>query len=398
MPFHFRALWILSFSLLPLLSAMMGCEKEPAAAPAPTTSTAQAAESSAPPTVKASPRGAERISFNDASSQSRVMRGASASVGPITATPASVDFGVVRPHSIVEGDIELSNVSAQAIVVEKATPSCTCTTVDLVGKEIPANGTLIMPMSMKTNDAIGAKVAKVDLLFRGIPEPLTVTYKAETAFIVRANPPYIDTTTADPSGKIELDRSKLRGQFKLQADDRKPFRVLSVDNAAPKFLDFDPAKDSPRFEYTLLYDFTATPDALIPRWVIVETDRDDCPLVDLRMRHPATRYVPSIAFEQFRASAGATAPGQAAEFSILLKKFTGRILAVKSADPRFKITATSQTSDESGILITVTFGLATDLRGSYLFPVRFTVEGTNPATGQPAAPVQADLFVYGLVR
>ncbi len=326
------------------------------------------------------------------------MRGASASAGPITATPASVEFGVVRPHSIVEGEIELRNASSQPIVIEKATPSCTCTTVEMVGKEIPANGTLMMPMSMKTNDAIGAKFAKVDLVFRGVPQVLTVSYNAETAFIVRATPPYIDTTTADPSGKIELDPNKLRGQFKIQADDRKPFRVLSVDNAAPKFLDFNPSQDAPRWEYTLLYDFSTTPDAQIPRWVIVETDRDDCPLVDLRMRHPATRYVPAIPFEQFRAAAGATSPGETGEFSILLKKFTGKILAVKSGDPKFKVLSTSQTADETGVMIEVKFVISAEIRGTYLFPVRFTVEVINPTTGTPAPPVQADLFIYGLVR
>ena len=350
------------------------------------------------PAVKSLPKGAEQISFNDPAYASRVMRGAAATSGPISASPATVDFGVVRPHSVVEGTIRLSNASSQAIFIEKATPSCTCTTVDMVGKQIPAQGSIDMPMSMKTNDAIGAKVAKVDLVFRGIPTPLSVTYKAEVAFIVRASPPFVDMTTADLSGKIELDPAKLRGTYKVQADDRKPVRVLSIDNQPASIDGFDPAKDAPRSEYTINYDFTTTPDASIPRWIIVETDRDDCPLVDLRVRHPATRYVPTIPFEQFRAAAGATSPNAAGEFSILLKKFAGRVLAVQSGDARFKITETSQTSDESGMLMRVGFSIDPALRGSYLFPVKFTVQAPSLEGAAPNSPVQGDLFVYGLVR
>ncbi|MSR41226.1 MAG: DUF1573 domain-containing protein [Phycisphaerales bacterium] len=387
-----------SSTLLVCVSALLfscgGDAAEPSVAPPVTKSVA----TETPLGAKALPQGAERISFDDAANATRVMRGASASAGPITASPASVDFGVVRPHSVVEGTIRLTNTSSQPIILEKATPSCTCTTVDMEGKSIPANGSLDMPMSMKTNDAIGAKVAKVTMVFRGVPQPLIVTYNAETAFIVRASPPYIDTTTADLSGKIELDASKLRGEFKLQADDRKTFRVLSVDNAAPSFVGFDPKTDAPRFEYTLSYNFASIPETSIPRWIIVETDREDCPLVDLRVRHPATRYVPTIPFEQFRASAGATAPNQPAEFSILLKKFVGRILAVKSGDPRFKVTSTRQTSDESGILIHVELGINPSVRGTYLFPVHFTVQAVDSGTGATSQPVQADLFVYGLVR
>ena len=74
------------------------------------------------------------------------------------------------------------------------------------------------------------------------------------------------------------------------------------------------------------------------------------------------------------------------------------MLAVQSGDARFKITETSQTSDESGMLMRVGFSIDPALRGSYLFPVKFTVQAPSLEGAAPNSPVQGDLFVYGLVR
>ena len=119
-----------------------------------------------------------------------------------------------------------------------------------------------------------------------------------------------------------------KGVVRLKATDAKPFTVLGCDGKPPVFVGFDPAKDQPRSEYILAWDFTGVAPADLKLWWVVETNRADCPLIPLRVRNENT----GSKFDQARTgrfwhvpeslvSAGLLAPGQPFEGSVEIEHY-----------------------------------------------------------------------------
>lgn len=331
----------------------------PAAAPATTV----AATSPAPaPAAPASPQTAVN----------RVV------AGPISAEPGMVDFGLVEPRAMVEVEVTLTNSSDQPVEIVASKPTCQCTTVDMTGKVIPARGSITMPVSMQTSAAVGVKQAAVSLLFRGVQTPMQVGLKAEVAYSVVARPvPYIDA----------LDPSRLDGTFDLESPDGKPFEVRAVHGETPIFVGFDPKADAPRSRYTLRYDFRGLNANAVPKYLLVETDRTDCPLVDLRVRHPATRIAPALKFAEFRSMLGRVAPGSSGEFDLEIEEMGNlRIDTVYALSPDATVELLSQNSDGKNLLVTVKVTPRPGFSGLLQVPVTFVAGGRT-----------AEQLVYGVV-
>lgn len=299
--------------------------------------------------------------------------------GPILAEPASVDYGIVAPRALLEAEIVLTNTLDRPVRIIAAQPTCTCTTVDVTGEVIPARGTLKMPMAMQTSAAVGLKSAAVTLLFEGVPTPLRVQISAEVAYSVRAVPvPFIDA----------LSPQRLRGTFELESVDGEPFRVIAVQGAAPAFEGFDPATDTPRSRYRLAYDFTRLACAEVPKYLLVQTDREDCPLVDLRVRHECTRIQPALSLAEFRAMTGRIRPGESGEFTIEIKNMgRGRVDQVFTISPDARVQLVSQQADGSSVLCTVKVTPRPGFQGLLQLPVNFSAAGKT-----------AELLVFGLVE
>ncbi|NBP52658.1 MAG: DUF1573 domain-containing protein, partial [Actinobacteria bacterium] len=151
----------------------------------------------------------------------------------------------VEPGAKVEATIRLLNPLDRPVEIKLSRPSCTCTTVDMVGKIIPARGTLEMPMAMQTSRSVGNRSAMVTLVFDGIQAPLSVRIDAETAYAVRANPAFIDA----------LAPERMKGFFELVASDGTPFRVLTVDGKPA--LGPEGAAVGPAARQVVRYDLTA---------------------------------------------------------------------------------------------------------------------------------------------
>src|SRR5262249_12464092 len=224
------------------------------------------------------------------------------------------------------------------VVVESAT-SCQCTGVDIKGKTIPARSSIDMPVSMKMSKAPIKKMAYVamivDLQDNGKKQPLRVEIHAEVAYSIRAVPPFIDA----------LAPERMKGTFGLEARDAKPFRVLEVHGRPPAFVGFDPAKDAPRTKYTLNYDFTE-PGFKIPHYLLIESDREDCPIVDVRVRHDSVRISPPFKVSEFRSNFGRIASDQTGTFDLEIEDAQGRkVTGVRSLSPLIEATLISQKED-----------------------------------------------------
>jgi hypothetical protein len=200
--------------------------------------------------------------------------------------PAEIDLGRIPPGSSQARAFRIRNTGPAPVRIVSAFPSCKCTTLtDLAGKEIPAGGEVELQASLDAPRTPGTKDAKVFVTIQGAPKPLIAKLHGEVTLPIQPSPTFVDALKGNRTGTIEF-----------ASGDGKAFRILSVDGAAPEFADFDPAKDAPRDHYLLRWNLTMVPDGKFRQWMLVETDRPDCPLVPLRIRNESTgaRFDPDV--------------------------------------------------------------------------------------------------------
>lgn len=290
--------------------------------------------------------------------------------GPISAQPPNLDFGVVGPGEKVHGTITLTNPLDHPVKITKATPSCQCTGVDIEGKEIPAKGTLEFPISIKMSTAPVKKLATLTILFEEFKQVLVIKLEGEVALPIRATPGFLDVQQ-----KMNMPKS---GTFTIASRDGKPFSVIAVQGEAPAFVDFTPGKDTPRASYALRYDFTAAmaPGATkkVPPYLLVETDRPDCPIVDLRVRHEDTSIKPGLHVGAYRSSCGRITPGGSGEFELEIEKMgSQRITGVRSLWADATVELIEQTADDHGnVVIRAKVTPPANFRGMLFFPVELS--------------------------
>ena len=327
---------------------------------------------------------------------------------PVKAEPAGFDAGFVQPHAEVRWEATLRNTLAQDVRCVRAAPSCTCTSVDAVGKVVPANGTLKVPLSMKTSGATGEKTAVVVLQFEGVPGIVELSLKATVAYPVHAwqlNPGPDGKPRRDPFINAYDIKANVRGEVTAESLDGRPFRVLSVNGEPPVFV--DPARAAvPAESCAVRYDFSALPCDRVPKYLVIETDRADARLIDLRVRHECTRISPAFSFDGFRENLGVLRPGETREYAIAIKRATGvRIERVTSLDPRIEARFLEQKAGSTDeVLVRYAVTARPDASGVVIGALRFAGVGPDPrqpvAPGQPAAsmPRESDFIVYGKVE
>ena len=371
-----------------LLGACGGDRGAEPAAPPVATGEADAGSSSpatSPATTAASDAASDPATSSAATGFGNRRTGPSVTAGPITATPGSVDFGLVAPKTVVEATFVLRNDSDAPIRILASQPTCQCTAVEMAGEVVPARGSLAMPVSMETSGAVGVKQAAVSMIFEGVDTPMRVGLQAEVAYSVVARPvPYI--TTFGPGN--QFDPARLAGTFRLESVDGEPFEVRSVQGETPSFVGFDPASESPRSAYELRYDFRGLAANAVPKYLLVETDREDCPLVDLRVRHPSTRIAPAFKFAQFRSMLGRAKAGEPTAFSIEVEEMgSTRFDMAYALSPDATADLVSQRSDGKNLLVTVEVTPRKDFTGLLEVPVTFVAGGRT-----------SEHIVYGLVE
>ena len=335
----------------------------------------------------------------------------------VIAAPAGLDFGVVAPHTLLEGNFKLVNTSDKPLKVLGAQPSCQCTTIEITGKEIPAQvsgvpGVLEVPVTMKVS-ATGIKTAQVKVVVEGEPLPITLDLRAEVAYAVRM-------AIADAAGNVQPfvdaaeDASRLKGVAQIFSSDGKPFRVLSVQGATPVFVNWNPQSDAPLAKYEVQFSLVSEPCEMVPKYLLVETDRADARMIDARVRHACTRISPALEIAEFRCNAGVVAAGGAATFDIEIKKMGGnRIASVKAVDAKFAAELIGQRADGSSLLVTIRLTPGKEVKGVFMTAVHLIAADANGqpymtqrpeagAPGQPpkitTLPAEVDLLVYGQVE
>lgn len=305
--------------------------------------------------------------------------------------PESVSFGAVPPGSSHTGSFTIVNTTPSPVTVRAAVPSCKCTALtDIVGKSVPAGGSLKFDVTMQVPLTPGAKDATVQIVLEGQAKPLTAKLAAESVMPIRVDPPYLDAL-----------KGKSAGSVAVRSADGAPFRIVSVDGSAPRFVGFDPAADAPRAEYALRWTAPSAPCESMPLWWVIETDRADCPLVPLRIRHECTggkadpgRFAREWFFPEPIGIVGRVARGASAETVVPIEHYNPQargavqrpqwkdVVRVEARDPRAKATlvrAQAGTREQVDVRLSVTPGA--DLRGFFAVPVDIvTATGTGTIT------------------
>lgn len=211
--------------------------------------------------------------------------GQPAAASPLVVEPPSVDFGRVAPGTKHPAKFTLRNAGPAPLTIASAKPSCKCTDVtDIAGKVIPPGGTLELEAALQVPKSPGEKDAKVMIAVEGRPGMVLARMVAEVTQPVRSTPAYVDALKGTAAGTI-----------RLESVDGAPFRVLSAGGRPPVLAGFDPAKDAPRASYDLRWDVPGLGSPL-PQWLVITTDRPDCPQIPLRIRHETTgsRFDPGM--------------------------------------------------------------------------------------------------------
>ncbi len=365
--------------------AATGCENEnrPATTAEPQPAASSAASSTA--TAKATEPDGNPTSTDDlnpvvyASGSVPIRAGATSVYGD----PADVDFGVVTPGSKLRAEIKLVNPTTQPVTIRAAVPTCQCTTVEAGGVVIPPKGAVGLPMTLQVPSTTGEKKAAVNTVLDPGGKGPRLTLRAISSYPVRLSPLYIDATRP-PTG--------LTGSITATSTDGTPFRVLSVNGEEPMLA----GAPGPARSHTILYDLSGENQETMPKWMLVETDHPEAPMVEMRVRHQWSmlphqfrNYQVKVQFDGYIANVGVLPRGGSREFDVELKNFKGRrLIALSSRDPRFNVRLIgTKSGDDTRVRVTGAITDAEGTTGPFICPVIFaTAEGTET------------MYVIGTVR
>ena len=297
--------------------------------------------------------------------------------------PADVDFGIVPPGSKLRTEIKLVNPTDKPVIIRAAVPTCQCTTVEVAGETIPPRGAVGIPMTLQVPSTTGDKKAAVNTVLDPGGKGPRLTLQAVSAYPVRSIPLYIDATRP-PTG--------MTGSFRVESTDGRPFRVLSLNGRPPVIGGSGDANTS----HQIFYDLTGETAETMPKWMLVETDHPDAPMIEMRVRHRWSMlphqfpgYDLKIQFDGYVANVGVLPRNGSREFTVELKNFKGQTLrALRSLDPRLPVQLLQQIAgDGSRVRVTASISDANAAPGSFMCPVAFVTDQGEET-----------MFVIGTVR
>ncbi|MFM7259557.1 MAG: DUF1573 domain-containing protein [bacterium] len=287
----------------PTAASEGGAPATAAAAPAPealpTSAPAEVASAAATP-----PASAPSTPPAEASSEAESVDGPP----PLRLDPPVLDFGIIPPGKVADGTVKLINTGNRELEVLTVQPGCKCTTInEIAGQKIPVGGFVELKTAMTAQSSPGTKRAEIKILIDGYTEVVKLSLVNEVSLPIRVSPSYLNAVEGQPQN----------GRIVVESIDKKPFKICSIGGKKPNLVGFDPEKDEPRNQYLVEWDFARDfPDGTAPRYWVIETDREDSPLVDLFVRHRSTLPRPSLRLTDYRHTFGRLAEGESHEFVV----------------------------------------------------------------------------------
>lgn len=297
---------------------------------------------------------------------------------PVELVPPICDFGFVAPSAAPLKKVLIKNKSDKPLLILAAQASCKCTTTnDISGEEIPPGGEIELEASMKATSSPGAKKAEIKLLFDGYARVVNVQLLMEVALPIRVVPGYINAVEGQPQ----------QGRMVFESLDKQPFRITGWHGREPKFVGWDPATDAPKNQYLIEYDVDDLKSGEKPLFLVVETDRADCPIVDVRLRHKDTFPKPVLKMLDYRHTIGRIEQGGSAELNFEISDLpeSEPVVSIASSMPGAKIEMLETTKE----------GITTHIKARFNAPKDFVGVMYAPITLYTSRRQQG-LFVWGI--
>jgi len=237
-----------------------------------------------------------------------------------------LDLGFMAPRAGGKGSVKLTNTGPAPLTIAAVTPSCKCTTTSALA------GKVIAPGASESFEAVleGAALpqthrASIKIAVEGYAGTLEIQLRGETANPVRCVPSILNAVEGKPRS----------GRFVVESIDRSPFRICAVGGRAPEFIGYSPS-EPPRAQYLVSYDLDSW-GADMPAYLTIETDRQDCPILDIWVRTEATIPKSVFRMKDYRVNAGRIDLGGSAEFAIDMDDPGEEIIAVDSPSPELQL-------------------------------------------------------------
>jgi hypothetical protein len=125
------------------------------------------------------------------------------------------------------------------------------------------------------------------------------------------------------TGNVAADN--MAGNINIKSVDGNPFKILSVHGLAPDIVG-GTDEQSPGNDYVLAYDLERhlQPDGRYPRFLVIETDHPNAPLIEVLVRHKLS--TPSLnrnfKLTNYKANLGRVAPGASVTHTIGIHEAT----------------------------------------------------------------------------
>ncbi len=252
---------------------------------------------------------------------------------PLTIDPPALDFGFIAPGEEKTVVFTLKNPTTSALTIVALQPTCTCTsTTDLTGRVIAPGESIQFDASLAASIATGPRKSTVKIIVEGFNKPVEVDVRAEVVVALRAVPPAINV----------LPNVPVTGRVVIESVDKKPFRILSMNNNAPTFIGFDPAKDDVKRAYLLRYDLTRVAKDALPAWFLIETDRTDAPVLALKIRNEKMHIVPVVRMKEYNLNLGFIPTNSFKDFTFDLVDWTEPVISVSSVSDLFTVQMLAQ--------------------------------------------------------
>lgn len=264
------------------------------------------------------------------------------SLPPIKVTPEVLDLGFMAPKAGGKGTVQLLNVGDKPLTIAAVTPSCKCTTTSQLA------GTVIEPGKSVPLEAVleGASMpqphrASIRVLVDGYAKVLEIQLRGETAMPLRCVPGLINAVEDKPH----------QGRFVVESLDKKPFTICAMAGRVPDCIGWQPG-DPPRNSYLVRFDLDSY-QPTFPAFLVLETDRADCPVVNIWVRSRDTMRQSVLRMKEYEVNLGRVPMGGSSDAAVEMEDPGEEILAIESLSPEMQAEMTGQTTD--GKLRKVTF-------------------------------------------
>lgn len=281
------------------------------------------------------------------------------SLPPLQAEPPVLDFGFIAPRAKAPGVFKLWNRGTKPLRITAVQPSCKCTTTNDVTESDIAPGAFVeLKAEFEAANAPQPRKATIKVLVDGYQRVLELEMRGEVAYPLRAVPGYLNV----------VEGQNKQGRFVVESTNKMPFRICNIHGEKPDYINFDPATDEPRSSYLVRWDVTKFGSKL-PGHMVIETDRAECPILPVRIRHESTIPRPVFRLKEYSINLGRFDPTQSVDTEIIMEDPGEPILTVAANSESVRAEMTSSELIDGQLHLKVRITPKADFEGLLSFPL-----------------------------